>query len=152
MTRIRRLWLDRNGERGDGGTSLELLILTPAVLAVFAIIVAAGRYEIGSAKIDQAAAAAARAASIQVAADTARTAADQAATESLAGSGASCRDVTVEVDTSAFTAPPNTPAAQVQVTVSCTVSWSDLTIPGWPGEKTISSTAASPVDTARAGT
>ena len=130
---------------------MELLILLPAVFLLIFIIVAAGRYELGTGKIDQAAGAAARAASLQVTAQAAQSAAQSAAASSLAGAGVSCQDVTVQVDTSGFSATPGTVAA-VNATVACTVSWSDLTIPGWPGSKTISSTASSPLDTKRVGT
>ena len=56
-----------------GGESLELVIIAPLILALFMVIVAVGRYELGSGKIDQAAGAAARAASQQVSAVQART-------------------------------------------------------------------------------
>lgn len=147
LARLRR----RGTERG-GGDSLEAVILAPIVLAIFMIIVAAGRYQLGTGKIDQAAGAAARAASIQFTATAAQPAAAKAAQDSLADAGVSCQDFAVSVDTSAYSIAP-TPGAQasVGVTITCTVDWSDLTIPGWPGSKTITSTADSPLDIRRIG-
>jgi Flp pilus assembly protein TadG len=149
-TRLDRL-CRRGREAGVGGESLELIILAPLILALFMVIVAVGRHELGSGKIDQAAGAAARAASQQVSAVQAEPAAVAAAQTSLASAGITCQDITVAVDNTGFTAPAGSTAA-VSVTVSCTVSWSDLTIPGWPGSKDIQASAASPLDTRRVGT
>ena len=134
-----------------GGESLELVILAPLILALFMVIVAVGRYELGSGKINQAAGAAARAASQQVSAGQAEPAAIAAAQSSLASAGITCQDITVSVDSAGFTAAAGS-TADVTVNVSCTVSWSDLTIPGWPGSQDIQASAASPLDTRRVGT
>jgi hypothetical protein len=69
----------------------------------------------------------------------------------MASAGITCQDIAVSVDNAGFTAAAGS-TADVTVTVSCTVSWSDLTIPGWPGSKDIQATAASPLDTRRIGT
>lgn len=153
QARLRLARLRRRGtDRGAGGDSLEAVILAPVILAIFMIIVAAGRYQLGTGKIDQAAGAGARAASIQFTAAAAQPAAQSAAQDSLADAGVSCQDFAVSVDTSGYSTAP-TPGAQasVSVTVTCTVDWSDLTIPGWPGSKSISSTADSPLDIRRIG-
>jgi len=149
-TRLDRLHL-RGREAGMGGESLELVIIAPLILALFMVIVAVGRYELGSGKIDQAAGAAARAASQQVSAVQAEPAAAAAAQSSLASAGVTCQNIAVSVDTAGFTVAAGS-TADVTVTVSCTVSWSDLTIPGWPGNKDIRASAASPLDTRRIGT
>lgn len=147
LARLRR----RGREAGVGGESLELVIIAPLILALFMVIVAVGRYQLGSGKIDQAAGAAARAASQQVSAVQAQPAAVAAAETSLASAGITCQDIAVSVDNAGFTAAAGS-IADVTVTVTCTVSWSDLTIPGWPGSKNIQATAASPLDTRRIGT
>ena len=128
-----------------------MVIIAPLILVLFMVIVAVGRYELGSGKIDQAAGAAARAASQQVSAVQAEPAAAAAAQSSLASAGVTCQNLAVSVDTAGFTAAAGN-TADVTVTVSCTVSWSDLTIPGWPGDKDIQASAASPLDTRRIGT
>ena len=153
MTGLRKIWawLRSRPERGSGGESLELLILVPAFLALIGMLVAAGRYNLGSGKIDQAAGAAARAASQQLTADGAQTAAAAAANSTLTSVGVSCLNFNVTVDTGGYAAPPGGVAA-INVTVTCTVQWSDLTVPGWPGAKTIVAQASSPLDTRRLGT
>jgi len=146
-----RRFIGRGHEQGGGGESLEMLILAPTLLLLMAVIVAAGRYQLGSGKIDQAAGAAARAASLQLTAVAAQSAAQDAAASSLAGAGITCQHVSVQIDTSGFAVAPGSVAA-VTASVACTVAWSDLAIPGLPGSKTIRSTASSPVDTKRVGT
>lgn len=151
---MRRVWMrlrSRGGQAGAGGESLELLIIAPIVLAIFLAAVAVGRYQLGSGKIDQAAGAGARAASQQLTQDAAHTAALEAAESSLTAAGVTCQGITVSVDTGGYQAAA-AGAAQVQVTVTCGVSWSDLTIPGWPGSKTITSQATSPLDLKKIGT
>ena len=95
--------------------------------------------------------AAARAASQEASVAYAEPAALTAAQSSLASAGITCQDIAVAVDSTGFSAAAGS-TADVTVTVSCTVSWSDLTIPGWPGTKDIQATAASPLDTRRIGT
>lgn len=145
--RLRR----RGGEAGAGGEALELAIILPAFLVLFGAIVAIGRFQIGSSSIDQAAGAAARAASLQATASGAFDAALDAADASLAAAGATCEQMSIDIDTSGFSAMPGD-RADVLVTLTCNVPWSDLSIPGWPGVKTISASAASPLDTRRIGT
>lgn len=138
-------------ERGAGGEALGLVIGAPIILVIFLIIVAAGRFEMGQSKIDGAAGAAARAASLQTNSVDAQKAAQAAATQSLTGSGVTCQGSGVQINLGGFDAPA-APGAAVVVTVTCEVNWSDLTIPGWPGQKPISSTASSAIDRNRAGT
>ena len=75
----------------------------------------------------------------------------EAAESSLTAAGVTCQGITVSVDTGGYQAAA-AGAAQVEVTVTCGVSWSDLTIPGWPGSKTITSQATSPLDLKKIGT
>lgn len=145
--RLRR----RGGQSGAGGESLELLIIAPIVLAIFLAAVAVGRYQLGAGKIDQAAGAGARAASQQLTQGAAQSAALEAAQSALTAAGVTCQGISVAVDTGGYQATA-AGSAQVLVTVTCEVSWSDLTIPGWPGSKTITSQAASPLDLKKIGT
>lgn len=154
-TRLRRAGArlrHRGSQSGAGGDSLEAVIIVPVILALFMVMVAAGRYQLGTGKIDQAAAAGARAASIEYTASAAQPAAVKAAQNSLDTAGVTCQDFSVTVDTGGYSTQP-LPGAQasVSVTVTCTVDWSDLTIPGWPGSKTITSTADSALDIRRIG-
>ncbi len=59
-----------------------------------------------------------------------------------------CTSTTITVDAAAFNAPIGN-TAQANVTVTCTVNLSDLSIPGVPGSRTITATAGSPVDAYR---
>jgi hypothetical protein len=56
--------------------------------------------------------------------------------------------VQVDVDTSGFRVPVGLPA-QVRATVTCVVALGDLALPGFPGSRTVTATAVSPVDTYR---
>ncbi len=135
-------------ERGAGGESLELIIIAPVIVILLLIGIAAARSTVGSGRVEQAAAAGARAASLTRDAAAAQSAANSIAAASLAGSGVTCQHLSVSVDTSGFRARAGQPAS-VSVEVACTVSWSDLTIPGWPGSKRVTGRAASPLDTYR---
>jgi Flp pilus assembly protein TadG len=144
---VARRWrhlLDRP-ERGAGGESLELVIITPAVVLVILVCIALGRFSLGTSKVDQAAQVAARAAALQHDPTTARDAARSEATASLAESGSTCRDLRIVLDDTGFNVPAGAPAT-VGVTVRCTVDWSDLTLPGWPGTRDVEATATSPLD------
>lgn len=132
--------------RGDGGGhALEAAILTPVLLLLLGILVAAGRVSSADGKADAAAASAARAASQQADAASAQAAAETQAAQDFRGQGVSCLPLNVIVDTAAFSLPPGQPGS-VTVTVSCTVSLSDVAIPGLPGSTTLDGSAASSID------
>lgn len=131
--------------RDDGSMTLELAILTPAVLALLAFVIVAGRIVVAGAAVEQASAAAARAASQARSAETARQAATQTAHDELAGQGLHCTDLAVTVDTAGFATAVGTPA-QVTARVACTVQLSDLSIPGMPGSRLLTAETASVLD------
>lgn len=133
----------RFGEQGSA--TLELAILSPAVLALLALAIAAGRIEVAGGAVEQAAAAAARAASIARTPSTARAAATEEASASLRQQGITCGTLDVTVDTAGFAVPVGQPA-QVEVSVACTVALSDLAVPGLPGTRTLRAQVASPLD------
>ena len=134
--------------REDGSVTLELAILTPALLMLLGLVVVAGRIEVASAAVDQASAAAAREASLARTPSAARAAATRSATANLAAQNLHCTDVRVTVDTAGFAVPVGTPA-QVTARVTCTLSTGDLSVPGMPGTRTITSTSQSSLDTYR---
>lgn len=151
MTTLRRRFLRRGKESGSGaGASLELLMIAPAFILIVLLIIGAGRYVMGSGKVDQAAGAAARAASLSVSVDGATAAATTQASQSLHDAGITCQHMNVVVDATGFNQPAGTPASVI-VTVSCTVELSDLSIPGVPGQRTVTATAASPIDIRQEG-
>ena len=91
---------------------------------------------------------AARSASILRVEADAKKAAKDAAVANLTNQGINCLRVDVDIDTQQFSRNVGTPA-QVDVTVSCLLDLSDLSVPGVPGTRTISATMTSPIDTWR---
>jgi Flp pilus assembly protein TadG len=132
--------------RNDTGSfTLELTVLAPALLALLALVVAAGRIEIAGGAIDGAARDAARAASLARTAPAAQAAAQSTARASLISQHLNCRALTVTVDTHGFASSLGTPSA-VRVQVSCDVALSDVALPGLPGSRHLQASFTSPLD------
>lgn len=128
--------------------SVELAVLTPAVLLLLAFAVFAGRTQVAHTAVDGAARAAARQASLASDAATATALADAQARQALAGGDLRCQSTTVEVDTAGFSAPPGQPG-DVTVTVACVVGMADLLAPGVPGTVRVQAVFTSPIDVYR---
>jgi Flp pilus assembly protein TadG len=128
-----------------GGLSLELVILTPLLLALVLLIIGFGRVEHARQEVTGAAGAAARAATLTRSPGQAAAAARSQADTSLADAGVSCSSHSVSVNTAGFG-----PGGQVSVRVSCTASLSDLVIAGFPGHYTLHGQATSPIGRYRA--
>jgi Flp pilus assembly protein TadG len=122
----------------------EFVVLAPIVIAVVLLVVGLGRYAHGTQLVEQAAAAAARAASLSTGSTDAQRRAAQAAAGSLADAGLSCTGMTADVDTGDFR-----PGGVVTVTVTCTADLSALALSGLPGAVTISATGRAPLETLR---
>jgi Flp pilus assembly protein TadG len=131
-----------------GSVSLETVILGPFFLLFIGIIVFGGRVAVAGQSVEQAAAEAARTASIARTQVEANATAAAAARNTLDQQGLDCISMTVDLDTTGFAAPAGTPAT-VAATVTCPVRLSDLALPGFPGSRTVTATAASPLDTYR---
>jgi Flp pilus assembly protein TadG len=138
-----------NEQPDRGSATVELAILTPALLALLGLGVVGGRIQIAGAAVEHAAAAAAREASLTRNPLTARTSATSTAKTSLADQGLSCVHTTVTVDTAGFATRVGQPG-QVRATVTCIVGLSDIALPGVPGSRTLTADAASPLDRYRA--
>jgi len=108
----------RRSERGSA--AVETLLMATAGLALVLVIVAAGRYVSGSAHANDAAYAAARAASLEQSSGAGTAAGQRAAAQSLMQRGKSCQNLSVSFAGSDFT-----PGGQVIAQVSCTVSLID---------------------------
>jgi len=134
--------------RDAGSSALEITVLAPVLLFIFAMAITAMRIEVADQAIESAAHDAARAASISRTEDQANTDARNTANASLNGDGIECRTLTVRVDTAGFGAPVGTPAS-VTVTVTCIVELSDVSMPGLPGTKTLTATFVSSIDSYR---
>ena len=129
-----------------GSATLEMAVLAPGLLLLIALLTYAGRHAMADGTVEQAAADAARAASLQRTAAAGERAATEVARRSLADQGLACLRSTVEVDTSGLHAAPGAPG-QVTVTVSCPLKVADLPL-ALPAV-TVDATAVSPVDTYR---
>lgn len=129
----------KKGRNDRGSASVELTLLTPMVVLALVLMVVAGR-QISAALITQdAAAAAARAASLQREAGAAHTQARQAAEQELTDRGLVCAPFAVWANTEQFA-----PGGTVEVEVECTVTVVDLGALG--GQRTLTASVASPVD------
>ena len=119
--RLRRAWRRVRAPRDErGSVAVETLIMTTAAIALVIVVVAAGRYVDGSAQVNDAAYAAARAASLQSSEGFAVTAGRQAAVDALSARGKACQHISVSFAGSDFT-----PGGQVVAQVECTVSLVD---------------------------
>jgi len=125
---------------------VELVLLTPVLVAFFLLMVALGRMAQIRGDVDGAARAAAPAASIRLDAGDASADAQTTAAATLGQGKVTCQSLAVSTDTSAFHA-----GGWVAVDVSCSVSLSDLTLLGLPGAKTYQSHFVAPIDTFRGG-
>lgn len=106
--------------REQGSAAVETLIMATVAIGLVLVVVAAGRYVDASAQANDAAYAAARAASLETGTAAGTIAGRQAAATSLAERGQSCQRLTVSFAGSDFT-----PGGQVSAQVTCTVSLLD---------------------------
>ena len=133
-------------ERGAAATELALLV--PGFMLLLALMVAGGRIWLARGAVSEAAAAGARAATLQRSAGEAEAAAGRVIDANLASASLVCVDRTVSVDTTGFAKAPGIPAV-VTVSVSCTVAMSDVLLPGMPGNVSASAVGSSALDTFR---
>ena len=132
-------------DRGDSGP-LELVILLPAVLALFGLVVAFGRTTTAGNDVEHAARVGARAAASAQTSGGGSTLAREVVVDSLRSAGLSCASgpaVSVSGDW--------TPGGRVTVTVSCSASLADITKFGLPGSRTLTATASELIDRTRGG-
>jgi len=118
VLRLTRRLVARRDERGSAG--VEMLIMATASLSIVLVVVATGRYVDGSAQANDAAYAAARAASLEPGMDQGAIAGRKAAANALAERGKSCQNLAVSFAGSDFT-----PGGQVIAEVTCTVNLLD---------------------------
>jgi Flp pilus assembly protein TadG len=131
-------------DKGDAGP-LELVILMPAVLLLFALVVAFGRTSTANGDVEHAARVGARAAAGAQTIGGAQQRAETVVAQSLQGSGLSCVDAHVNVSGDVA------PGGQVTVSVSCVADLGDVVEFGVPGSKTLQATATEQVDVVRGG-
>ena len=124
--------------------STELAVLTPLLIGFMLFAVYAGRVAQTQGDVTHAAYEAARSASLTGHPAAAEAAAHQTASDNIAA-GVACRDLTVVVDTTSFTA-----GGRVGVTVTCEASYADLAMLAVPGSRTFIATAVEVIDVHRA--
>lgn len=135
-------------DRDRGSAAIELAILVPVVLVFLGGVIVAGRFSMARQATEAAAYNAARTASLARTGTTAARWGRDAAAESFASEGITCRTLTVTVDTSGFAIPAGQPAT-VRVSLTCEAEFADIALPGLPGTATLTSTFTSPLDTYR---
>lgn len=135
--RIGRLWTD------TGSVSVEAAVLAPAVIVVGLLIIAGARVSSAEQAVDNAATAAARAASIARSPLAAQQAGMEVARDRLGREGITCQETSVSVDASQLAVGR---AGLVRASVTCRVALSDLAMPLPGGTRTITSSFASPAD------
>ncbi|WP_310961353.1 TadE/TadG family type IV pilus assembly protein [Nocardioides terrisoli] len=132
----------RKGRRSENGSmSIELVLLTPILVAAILVIAAGARYVDARGQSNAAAYAAARAASLTQDSSAASAAGEAAARRSFAEHGRSCAHLTVRIDTHAFR-----PGGHIQALVTCTADLSDITGFGLPGHRDFTASAVVPIE------
>jgi Flp pilus assembly protein TadG len=135
----------RRHRRGDAGSAaVELTLLAPLLILLLLFVVACGRLVQTRLRLDDAAHAAARSASLARDAAAAVRTANTTARAALSPTGATCSAVTVTTDTSHFI-----PGGQVRVTVTCRTDLADLSGLRLPGSTTQTVSFTSAIDTFR---
>jgi Flp pilus assembly protein TadG len=131
----------RRDERGV--MAIELVVLTPMLVGAIMVIAVGVRYIDARGEANDAAYAAARAASLT----TNQEAAVQAGTEAAVDAGQhgqACPDPTVHIHAGDFQ-----PGGDVRATVTCVADLTDIAGFGLPGHKTFTFTAVVPIDSHR---
>jgi Flp pilus assembly protein TadG len=135
----------RQDLKQSGSVAIELVILTPAIILFFAVMVIAGRITLAQQAAEAAAFDAARTASLARSASAAGLEGTNAAQTSFQAQGLTCLRLDVAVNTAEFAKPPPEPAT-VQVSVSCLVQLADVALPGMPGQLELTGQFTSPLD------
>jgi Flp pilus assembly protein TadG len=133
----------RRPQRERGSATAELVLLTPLLILFVLFIVGLGRLSHARALVNDAAAQAARAATLQyLSPGQATAAAQQTASDALASAGVACASRSTRVDTG-----NDHPGGTVTVTLACRVDLSTVTAAGFPGSETLTASFTSPIDT-----
>ena len=128
-----------------GSTSLELVVIAPALLALAALVIAAGRIALAEQSVQSAAWQAARDTTLQRTPAAGAVAGRNTAARILTSENLSCVETGVAVDAAALALPVGRSGA-VAVEVTCRVRLSDLGLPGLLGSKTLRATATTASD------
>jgi Flp pilus assembly protein TadG len=117
-----------------GSLAVEMAIIIPSLLLIFALIFAYGRAASVNGNLESATRDAARAATLARSYDDARQRVDQVLTEGLAGAPPSCRATLQWAnEPQSFRPGDFQPGNPITVQATCAYSLSDLGLPGAPG-------------------
>lgn len=136
----------RVGERGQA-VAVEAALIIPALAMFIALVVVLAQTALAQQAVTAAAHEAARAAGLERNVRDAGRAADEAVASALTAGGIDCVRRSQDVDLSDIAAPMGS-VATVDVSVTCVVRF-DLSLPGFPGERSVTGHGSSPVDTYR---
>lgn len=125
--------------------ALEAVVLLPLLILIVGAIMMVARLELARQSVDAAAAAGARAASLERSPARGESEGEQAARRALAEAGVECLSSRVVVDAGELTRPAGA-SGHTRVEVACHVSLADVGVPGAPGAKTLVGEASSPID------
>jgi Flp pilus assembly protein TadG len=128
-----------------GSLSLEFVLLVPALVLLFGVMVGGARAWIARSGVEQLAAAAARGAALERTPADAESAASRLVAAQLAVGGMRCQPLSVGVDAKVLASASGTPG-EVRATISCGVPLGDVLVPGWPGSLEVRATAAAVAD------
>lgn len=131
-----------------GSLSLEFVLLVPALVLLFGVMVGGARTWIARSGVEQVAAAAARGASLERTPGDAEASARHLAAAQVAVGGMRCARFSVVVEARALDLPAGTPG-EVSATVVCAVPLADVLVPGWPGSVEVRATATAVADSYR---
>lgn len=141
--------VDRPRSRNErGAVAVELALLAPVVVLLLTALIFGARLWLARSAVTDAAAVAARSATLARTAGEAEQTGRSAAMRNLSTQGLTCSPSSVSLDLGAFAIPAGQPA-RVTARVSCTVPMGDLVLPGIPGSVTIDVSASSALDTYR---
>lgn len=134
-------------ERGLA-VSVEAAIVLPVLVLFIGLLLTLGRVALADQHVGSAAAAGARAASLERSVPKAAAAAEAAVANALAQRNVTCRNTGVSVDAAGVARAVGT-AASVQVVVTCAVELADVSLPFVPGSISVTAERYSPVDPLR---
>jgi Flp pilus assembly protein TadG len=138
----RRYWERLGAPRDERGfAAVELLAMATVLVGFIVTVVAGGRFVDAESQVDDAAYAAARAASLESNVEAGQIAGRKAAEDSLADRGKACTRLTVS-----FAGTDFRTSGHVNVQVTCHADLSDVVGFGLPGAKDFTATAVVPIE------
>ena len=129
-------------DKGQSGSSaVELVLMVPVMMTLVLSVVAGGRYVDSRGQVNDAAYAAARAASLETTIEAGQAAGRDAAAAALAERGKACVDLDVS-----FAGTNFQPGGHIETTVTCRADLRDVMGFGIPGSKSFTTHAVVPIE------